>query len=100
MGYYWLHRALRMAAELGLSPADIDDVVYGRRRKVVPAGGHDVTALTFWGRTRAGRAVIVWTRRLPADDDEASALTDHQIIGITDMTPPQLKTFTEWEDEQ
>ncbi|MCU1642347.1 MAG: hypothetical protein JWN03_2622 [Nocardia sp.] len=89
-----------MAAELGLSRDDITDVIYGRRKKVVPAGGNDVVALTFWGRTRTGRAVIVWTRRLLADDDDASAVADHQIIGITDMTPQQLKTFTEWEGEQ
>jgi hypothetical protein len=57
-------------------------------------------ALTFWGRTRGGRLIIVWTRQLPDDDEDTSAITDYQIIGVTEATPEQAKLYSVWEDEQ
>lgn len=98
MGYHWLPIALAIVAELKLAPDDIADIVYGTHKRVVPAAGGGVASLTFWGRTRDGRAVIVWLRRLPTIDDEDTAVGDYEIVAVTDMTPEQSTAFTAWEE--
>lgn len=99
MSYNWIPIALAILAELKLAPADIADIVYGPRKRVVPAAGGGVASLTFWGRTPNGRPVIVWLRRLPNLDDEDSAINDYEIVAVTDMTPEQSRAFAEWEDK-
>ncbi|MFI6865721.1 hypothetical protein [Nocardia sp. NPDC050406] len=97
MGYHWLPLALSIVAELKIAPDDIAGIVYGTHKRVVPAAGGGVASLTFWGRTPDGRRVIVWLRRLPGDCED-SAVSDYEIVAVTDMTPEQSMAFAEWED--
>lgn len=93
MGYEWLEAGLQ--ALRGIEPHEVVQVLSSRRRwprAAVGPDGHPV--LTIWGRTQAGRALVVVTRRL--------SRWDWQIIGARDLTVQEQSEFEAWEgtDEQ
>jgi hypothetical protein len=65
-------------------------VIFGKVRRPVPATGPDGhQVLTIWGRTHAGRPLIVGTRVLNQ--------WDKQIIGVREMRPEEIAEFEAWE---
>ena len=82
-----------MAAWLyGVTRAEATQVLYsaGRRwpRPMLTKSG--LAGLSVWGRTDAGRGVIVYLRLLES--------RDYQIVGAAEMGTDQLAEFTEWEE--
>ncbi|QIS24763.1 hypothetical protein F6W96_40000 [Nocardia terpenica] len=75
----------------GVETWEVMEVLYSPRRWPRSATTPDGTqALTVWGRTDDGRALIVVLRRLRAD-------SRWQILMAAPMRPHQLAEFTAWE---
>lgn len=88
VGYEWLEPGLQ--ALRGIEPHEVMQVLGGERRWPRPAtgpDGHQVMAI--WGRTPAGRTLIVVVRQL--------ARWDWQIIGARQMTWQEIGEFEAWE---
>ncbi|GAB2558983.1 hypothetical protein [Nocardia heshunensis] len=99
MGYYWTQKARTMAAALGITPADVTDILYSATKLVVSGTDDGKPVLLFWGRTRTGRPMIV-TLRPDEDDDDDTGIADYLIRSVYDMRTYELGIFTEWERNQ
>ncbi|MFE3001827.1 hypothetical protein ACFXG4_43475 [Nocardia sp. NPDC059246] len=99
MGYYWTQKARTMAAALGITPADVTDVLYSATKLVMTGTDDGKSVLLFWGRTKTGRPIIV-TLRPDEDEDEDTGIVDHLIRSVYDMRTYELGIFTEWERNQ
>lgn len=89
MGFGWTEWVLR-----GLRCVEACEVVQvldGARRWPVPAYSEEtgVRVMTFWGRTMAGRPLIVAARHV--------GLWDWMIIGAREMTVAEISGFVRWE---
>lgn len=87
--YVWEEWALRGLR--GVEPYEVRQVLDAKRRwprpGMAPAG---LQVLTIWGRTIAGRALIVAVYHV-------SELT-WKIVGARDMAPDELAQFARWEE--
>ncbi|WP_460726898.1 hypothetical protein [Nocardia heshunensis] len=100
MGYYWTQKARTMAAALGLTPADVTDVLYSATKLVMPGTDDAKPVLLFWGRTGAGRPVIIALRPDDDDEEEDSGIVDYLIRSVYDMRAYELGILTEWENNR
>ncbi|WP_433191739.1 hypothetical protein ACQP1G_23660 [Nocardia sp. CA-107356] len=89
MGFEWPDWAF--AHLIGIGPREVRQVLEGTRRWPRIADDGNVTVLSVWGRTGAGRPLIVATRR----QDQWTWL----IIGAREMRADELTMFEEWEQE-
>lgn len=89
MGFDWPRWALD--ALRGIEPHEVVQVLDAKRRLPRPAGSPaGVTVLTVWGRTRAGRPLIVAVRR-------ADPWT-WVIVGAREMYLQERAEFARWEE--
>ena len=90
MGFDWL-AALALT---GIEPHEVMQVLTADRRwpRRAFGGPERLPTLTIWGRTRAGRPLIVATRRVGG--------LDYLIIGAREMTAEELLAFEAWEAER
>jgi hypothetical protein len=87
--YEWEEWAL--AALVGIEPYEVRQALEARRRwprRASSATG--VQVLTVWGRTLAGRPLIVAVYQVTG--------FTWKIIGARDMTDKELIDFRQWED--
>lgn len=90
VGYEWLPAGLRDLR--GIEPYEVMQVLNSKIRRPVTAygpDGHEV--LTIWGRTVAGRGLIVAIRPLP------QTRWNSQIIGARAMTEAEDNVHQAWE---
>ena len=88
MPYEWEDWAL--AALIGIEPYEVRQALEAKRRWPRRATSAAVPVLTIWGRTLAGRPLIVAVYHV-------SGFT-WKIIGARDMTDKELVEFTQWEE--
>ncbi|MBO0854564.1 MAG: hypothetical protein J2P18_12455 [Nocardia sp.] len=89
--YNWTRWSLRGLR--GIEPWEVMQVLTGQRRW--PRRGRNATGasiLTIWGRTTAGRALIVGVYQQTEDP------WDWQIAGAREMTTDELAQFAQWEE--
>lgn len=89
VGFEWQGWALD--ALRGIEPYEVVQVLAAERRwprPAVSAGG--VAVLTVWGRTRAGRPLVVAVRQV----DE----WDWLILGARELGPGEAVEFARWEE--
>jgi len=87
--YEWEEWAL--AALVGIEPYEVRQVLEADRRwPRSAASSAGIRVLTIWGRTRAGRTLIVALFHI-------GGLT-WKIIGARPMTETELAEFTKWEE--
>ena len=73
-----------------IEPHEVVQVLSGARRRIVPAYSPEGLAMqSIWGRTTAGRALIVVVRPVGGFDSV--------IIGARDMSAAERKEFEAWE---
>jgi hypothetical protein len=87
VGYEWLSNALDALRDI--EPQEVTQVLGARRRWPVPGYADGVKLLSVWGRTNAGRPLIVILHH-------AGGL-DWEIVGAAQMNADQLARFREWE---
>jgi hypothetical protein len=88
MGYEWLESALDQLK--GVEPHEVGQVLAADRRwprRAVADTG--VTVMTVWGRTRAGRPLIVAVKQVDT--------WDWLIVGARGMRPDEAASFEAWE---
>jgi hypothetical protein len=89
VAYQWLEIAFRLIAARGIEPHEVIQVLNGPvRRPVLAYSPEGVRLLTIWGRTNAGRPLIVTVRL---------AGRDGTIVGAKDMTAAEKEVFEAWE---
>jgi len=90
MPYEWLSTALAVVVARGIEPHEVIQVLAGSRRWVRPAHSPEGLVLrSIWGRTAAGRALIVVVR--PVDGFTA------RIVGAREMSAEEKEAFQTWE---
>jgi len=88
VGYEWLLVGLRDLR--GIEPHEVMQVVVSKIRRPISAYGPDGhELLTIWGRTNAGKGLIVAVRQL--------SRWDWQIIGARVMTEAEDDVHQAWE---
>jgi hypothetical protein len=87
--YEWEEWAIQ--ALKGIEPYEVRQALDAKRRwpRAVAIPGRN-RILTIWGRTWAGRALIVAVYRAGG--------STWKIVGARDMTLPELHEFARWED--
>jgi hypothetical protein len=89
--YEWEDWALQ--GLVGIEPYEVRQVLEARHRWPRPGtAGSGVRVLTIWGRTAAGRALIVAVH-------PESVLT-WKIIGARELRAGELAEFSRWEEER
>lgn len=89
MVWEWLPGAMDSLVEI--EPYEVMQVVHAERRWP-RLGVKDFTGLpvlTVWGRTRAGRPLMVASRSLGG--------LDRQIVAVRELRPAELAEFEKWE---
>lgn len=93
--YTWTRWAL--ARLRGIEPWEVMQVLTDPGRPRWPRRGIDdasgASVLTIWGRTAAGRALIVGVYQ------DAYDVWDWHPTGARDMTAAELAEFTQWEEK-
>ena len=90
MPYEWLHAALAAIGERGIGPDEVLQVLFGSRRRPVPVrSAVGLAFVNIWGRTAAGRPLVVTVRRLDG--------FDARIVGARDMSAEEKGEFEAWE---
>lgn len=81
-----------MRALIGIEPYEVRQVLEAGRRWPRPGANHStgVRVLTIWGRTRAGRGLVVAVYHV--------AGFTWKIVGARDMTDGELAEFVRWEE--
>lgn len=88
--YEWFPAALAVVAGRGIEPYEVMQVLNTPGWLPVPARSPDgLSVLTIWGRTTAGRPLIVAVRLLGG----RSAM----ILGARDMDPGERERLETWE---
>jgi hypothetical protein len=91
VGYVWA--AIVVAKLAGIEPYEVMQALTGARRLPrLARGPGGIPVLTIWGRSRAGRRLIVAIRQL---DD-----FDWQILGAREMTASEAAEYDRWEVQQ
>jgi hypothetical protein len=89
--YEWDEWAIN--ALVGIEPYEVRQVLEADKRWPRPAvGPAGLRVLTIWGRTRAGRALIVAVHH--------SSGHTWKIIGAREMRTEELTEFAKWEERQ
>ncbi len=88
MAYDWLPYLL--AQLVGIDAYEVRQVLEEGRRRPKPAVEDGMRFLGMWGRTRAGRPLIVTLRPTPVAHDWT-------IVWARDMTAEELAEFEAWE---
>ena len=93
VGYEWAPSLLDKL--VGIEAYEVRQILEEKRpRWPRPAvGGDGVHVLTVWGRTRAGRRLIVVLRRAKGD-------LDWLIVGASEMTAEQAAEYDRWEADR
>jgi hypothetical protein len=75
----------------GITPAEVSEVLAARRRwpRLATDPGTGITVLTIWGRSQAGRPLIVAVREIGE--------LEWQIVGARPVQLGELPEFEEWE---
>jgi hypothetical protein len=90
VGYLWLE--ITLARLHGVEPYEVMQALSGQRRyPVVGQSREGVQILTIWGRTRAGRPLVVALRKIP------DSKRDWWIVGARDMNESERAFFEQWE---
>lgn len=81
-----------MQALAGIEPYEVWQVLDSPRRWPRPAADHStgLRVLTIWGRTRAGRGLVVGVYHLDG--------FSWRIVGAREMTDGELAEFARWEE--
>ena len=90
MAFTWSYAAL--ASLMGIEPHEVRQALQGSWPRLGHSPDLSLTAVTFWGRTDTGRALLVATRRVGARDWE--------IVGARDLTPAELAELEQWEADR
>src|SRR5690348_14239205 len=90
VGFWWALGALEWLARAGIEPYEVMQVLAYARRWPRPARTPAGGALTIWGRTRTGRAllVVLWPER---------GTVDHQITLARELTADEETQLQAWE---
>jgi len=91
VGYEWV--PLLLLSLKGIEPYEVRQVLEGGRRWPRPGVARGVAVLTVWGRTRAGRYLIVVLRATESS-------RDWLIAGAREMTADQAAEYDRWEAGQ
>lgn len=89
-GYRWVAAALA-ALVSGIEPGEVMQVLAADRRLPVPGTARGVQVLAIFGRTRAGRPLLVLVRL-----DRGGF--DHLIVGARELTSDELVMFERWKE--
>ncbi len=90
MPYQWLATAFAVIAASGIEPYEVLQVLWATRRRPVPVRSPEgLVFLNIWGRTKAGRPLIVTVRRIGG--------FDAVILGGREMNAPEREEFEAWE---
>lgn len=91
MPYEWLPTAFAVLVLAGIEPHEVMQVLYGANRRPVPVVDSvtGLRALNIWGRTAAGRPMVVTVR--------LAAGFHMRIVGARDMTVAERKEYERWE---
>jgi hypothetical protein len=88
--YGWLPTAFAVLVLRGIEPYEVLQVLHGAHRLPVPVRDRfSLPMLNIWGRTKAGRPLVVTVR--------LAGGFDAQIVGARDMTEEERKEFQSWE---
>ncbi|WP_309241284.1 hypothetical protein [Nocardia sp. BSTN01] len=94
MEYAWWIGIHSFLARAEVAPWEVMEVLYSSRRWPRPActpEGLPVT--TVWGRTDAGRPLVVMLRMRPSPESAGT----WEIVMAAQMRPQQLEEYTAWE---
>jgi hypothetical protein len=94
MGYEWDYGALDWVARNGLEPGEVLQAVYGRKWPRVAVTPEGLRVLTLWGRTRAGKGILVMVRPMLGHP------LDAWIVNARPMTDTELAELAQWEESQ
>ena len=76
-----------------IEPAEVMQVLAADQRLPVPGTARGVRVLAIFGRTRAGRPLMVLVRV-----DRGGF--DHLIVGVRELTGEELAMVERWEEER
>ncbi|NKY87945.1 hypothetical protein [Nocardia veterana] len=99
MEYAWWIGIHSFLARAEVAPWEVMEVLYSSRRWARPARTREgLPVTTVWGRTEAGRPLVVMLRPLPSPPRVPAAATDTwEILMAAQMRPHQLEEYTAWE---
>jgi hypothetical protein len=90
MGFKWSYWGLGRAEAAGIEPYEALDALQGSWPRPIRVNG--MPFLTFWGRTRSGRGLIIATRR--------DGPWDWQIVDLRQMTADEGSEYDKWKDQR
>ena len=94
MGYEWDSGALEWIARYGLEPGEVLQVLYARKWPRVAVTPEGLRVLTLWGRTRAGKGIMVAVRPTPGHP------LDAWIVNARPLNDAELTELAQWEESQ
>jgi hypothetical protein len=94
VGYEWDGGALEWIARNGLEPGEVLQVLNGRKWPRVGLTPEGLRVLTLWGRTRAGKGIVVMVR------SQSGRSLDAWIVNARTMTVAEQAEFLAWEESQ
>lgn len=106
MEYAWWIGVHAFLARAEVAPWEVMEVLYSSRRRVRPARTRDgLPVTTVWGRTEAGRPLVVmlrqaspqYTRDLPRGESDIPSQGTWEILMAAEMRSQQLGEHTAWE---
>lgn len=93
MPYEWTEFLLSLLARQGIEPYEVGQVLASPCRWPRPAMTEQGMALTIWGRTKAGRGLVVLLR--PGEGP-----FNQVIMGARGMTAAESQEFRQWEERR
>jgi len=94
VGYEWDSGALEWIARYGLEPGEVLQVLYARKWPRVAVTPEGLRVLTLWGRTRAGKGIMVAVRPMPGHP------LDAWIVNARPLNDAELAELAQWEESQ
>jgi hypothetical protein len=88
MGFKWSYFGLGQAEKAGIEPYEALDALKGSWPR--PTASNGLPVLTFWGRTRTGRGLIIVTRR--------TGPWDWEILQLREMTTAEGAEYDRWKE--
>jgi hypothetical protein len=89
MGWEWIPGGLDWL--VGIEPYEVSQVLDSAKKWPRPGRSSDtgIGGLTIWGRTRAGRPLMIGVKLLPG--------LDMQVYSARELTVDQIAELEEWE---